>query len=123
MAFHEMHDANHNEHLLNIESPQSKPAEHKIELTALSTTKRVMIDQMFKTILRGFRNFYRKLFKVYQLNQPNAEVQKDKEKLLTNFIRDLGLNKLFAEQNQLRLYQSYIGFSAGVSEDQLEDTC
>ena len=65
-----------------------------------------MIDQMFKTILRGFRNFYRKLYKVYQSQQQNEE---DKHQTLVRFIRDLGLYKLINEQKELKQYCDLIG--------------
>ena len=60
-----------------------------------------MIDQMYKTILRGFRNFYRKLYKKYKLCHQNEAFVKDKEQMLSNFIQDLGLAKFLAEQNDL----------------------
>ena len=41
------------------------------ELPQIANSKRVMIDQMYKTILRGFRSFYRKLYKVYKLHRQN----------------------------------------------------
>ena len=72
------------------------PGKQQIELVQLANNKRVMIDQIFKTILRGFRNFYRKLFKVYQQSHSNYE-PKIKEEMLISFIQDLGLYKFIIE--------------------------
>ena len=66
LSLYEMHRSNQLDHLVSIINPP--PSKQQIELVQLShpTSKKQtsndveMIDQIFKTILRGSRNFYRK---------------------------------------------------------------
>ena len=61
-TFYDVHRSIQLDQFASIEISAAK----HVDLVKLANNKRVMIDQMFKTILRGFRNFYRKLFKVFQ---------------------------------------------------------
>ena len=65
----------------------------------IAPLKRVMIDQMFKSILRGFRNFYKRLFQVFQQTRKdsNNDENKNKKQVFIEFMKDLGLFKFLNE--------------------------
>ena len=63
LDFYEMHHLIQRDNLMSTVTPPLE--KQQLQVVQIANNKRVMIDQMFKTILRGFRNFYRKLYKVY----------------------------------------------------------
>jgi hypothetical protein len=57
-----------------------------------SPEKKVMMDQMFKLLLRGFRSFYRRLYKIYSQGDNTWKRHiKNNGKTFKKFFRDLSL--------------------------------